>query len=84
MRCLRVEQLTLCLLRLHLLQGMAEVGLEGRLHLLQVRGQVLLLEGDLDGAFDSAFAGNLVFGGEVVDCLGHCGVFYEEVLVAQA
>lgn len=81
---LRVDQLALRLLRLHLLQGMAEVGLEGRLHLLQVRGQVLLLEGNLDGALDAAFAGELVFGGEVVDGFDHRGVFYEEVLVTQA
>ena len=63
---------------------MAEIGLKGGLDLLQVRGQVLLLEGNLDGALDAAFTRELVFGGEVVDGFDHRGVFYEEVLVTQA
>jgi len=63
---------------------MAEIRLQGGLHLLQVRGQVLLLERNFDGALDAAFAGELVFGREVVDGFDHRGVFYEEVLVTQA
>jgi len=63
---------------------MAQVRLEGSLHLLKVRGQVLLLEGDLNGTLDASFPGHLVLGGKVVHGLGHGLVLDEQVLVPQA